>query len=284
MAHRDAIVVIDADREVRTLIELAIGGPERTVHAFASVEAALGFVQQAERADLVVAGEQEAAALVRSLGSRAGSAIARSILLTADDDAQSTEPAVRDAARLRKPFEIGELRAIVDRSLRGERDTVRRLDPVTGLHTSLEFEADLRSAHARAAAAGSALAVVIGEVQDLAAFEARFGVECRDRMLARVAAIVASQLRSTDSAARVAAATFGTVHPECGADGALAVARRIHEAVTAADDCQGIGMALGVAVDTAPAKTDPDRVRAAADDALLAAKAGGRTPIELRVV
>src|SRR5690348_48235 len=54
MERRETVVIVDDDREIRTLMELALSKPGRTLVGFGDGQAALDFLASADAVDLVV--------------------------------------------------------------------------------------------------------------------------------------------------------------------------------------------------------------------------------------
>jgi diguanylate cyclase (GGDEF)-like protein/PAS domain S-box-containing protein len=147
--------------------------------------------------------------------------------------------------------------------------TARRRAERDGL-TGLPGGAALEAAAGRQAAAarryGAEGAVVLLDLDDFAALNARQGLDAGDRLLRTVAEALRARVRATDLLVRVAADEFGLLVPRGSIDDALVLAHDLHRAVAAS--AVGATCSVGVA-----AFGDPDdgasalaRARTALDD------------------
>ena len=145
------------------------------------------------------------------------------------------------AARLLKQFAI---RDRLDQKLRAysqvlERDNLglqqlAHTDTLTGLANRRRFDEVLAHELRRAALDGSALALVLLDVDYFKKYNDRHGHPAGDACLQAVARILADQVnRNRDLAARYGGEEFALVLPDTDAAGALAVAERIRAAIEA---------------------------------------------------
>jgi len=266
MDAAQTIVVIDDDRGLRTVIELALARTGREIIGFGDGQAALDFLQQAERVDLVISDVAmegfDGHRLLRHLRGQPATAATHVIFLTASDDIGDRIGGVADKAveRIRAPFDIDELRARVDGALGRVPAAAAVRDAATGLHTRRAFEVLL--AEALGATTDEApVAVIVGLLNgDAAAFP-------------RVAHVVALQLRASDVAARVDDRSFAALHTHCDERRASAIAERVIASVRADPQCAACDLSVGVAV-----TADPQAAGAA--DLIGAAHAAARAQAE----
>jgi len=275
----ETIGIVDDAREIRTLMELALAKPGRSVVGFGDGQQALEFLERSDGVDLVVSDVVmegfDGHRLLRHLRANARTAATSVIFVTATDfDVRAGGAGERAVERLRKPFEIGELRALADDAIRRSESVGPARDPATGLHRRDHFEALLAAALAAASQDGPPLAVMAGDLQG----------RDPDATLRRVAEIVGMHLRATDCAGRIGDRAFATLHPGCDAAGATAIARRIIDAVASDPQCAGATIALGVAIAPAPAGTRADSLLAAAHEALSKAIRVDSTRMSLRTL
>lgn len=158
-------------------------------------------------------------------------------------------------------------------------------DPLTGLRNRRSFELALAHTHREAAALGTGLAVLMIDVDHFKSFNDTAGHLEGDRCLTTIARTIGEQVRGgQDLAARFGGEEFVVLMP--GASRAMAqdVAARVHTAVSALrlhhPGHAGTGfvsVSIGVAAveDGRLVSTGAELV-AAADEALYAAKRGGR--------
>jgi diguanylate cyclase (GGDEF)-like protein len=262
MERSETVVIVDDDRAIRTVIELALAKSGRTVVGFGDGQEALDFLSSADGVDLVVSDVAmegfDAHRLLRHLRASANTAATPVIFVTAADaaDDRSAGAGDRMVEHMRKPFDIAELRTRVDMAIRHGATDARPRDPLTGLHTRDHFESLLAQALAAAQPSGPPVALMIGDVS------AAHGA------LERVAQIVAAHLRGTDFAARFGEQSIATLHPACDADGAATIANRILSVVASDPRCAGARLRLGVAVAVTPHDASADALIGAAHDAV----------------
>jgi two-component system, cell cycle response regulator len=286
MNAQETVVVIDDDREIRTLIEIALAWPGRRVVGFSDGNEALAFLARDETVDLVVSDVAmegyDAHRLLRHLRTAERTAAVPVIFVSASDQADDGigGPGVPAVSYLRKPFEISELRERVAEAMRRRGDDFVACDPLTGLFLRGPFERALRSALAAASKSGTPLALVVGDVDDFSSLSAQVGRGEGDGILCGVAKGFTAKLRATDLAARIGNDVFASFHPTCDAAGAEAIARRISKAITDDPRCTGVRISLGVAVAAHAKNVDAASLLRAADEAVRAAKeSGGGTSI-----
>lgn len=125
------------------------------------------------------------------------------------------------------------LRHELARSLSNLRDLAGR-DELTGLLSHVAFRRLLRETLETARAQGVPCAVLLVDVDNLAAINERFGHDRGDRALAAVAAALRRAIRSSDTCGRFGGDRFAVLLPGCGGQGAEIMAGRIRHQVFAA--------------------------------------------------
>jgi len=163
-------------------------------------------------------------------------------------------------------------------------DALRRLatrDQLTGLLNRREFERILGEEEERAQRFGHPLALVMVDVDHFKRVNDTHGHPAGDDVLREVARLVAGEVRTVDRALRFGGEELVVILVQTDRHEALAVARRICEAV-ARDPIPVVGgpslrmtVSAGVAALPADAASGPSLLNAA-DKALYAAKARGR--------
>jgi diguanylate cyclase (GGDEF)-like protein len=159
-----------------------------------------------------------------------------------------------------------------------------RRDPLTGLGNRLRLHEDLAELAARAERYGQGYSLVLCDLDRFKDYNDELGHQAGDSALQRVAALLAGQVRAGDRAYRYGGEELLLILPEQDVDNALAVAER-HRI-----DVAGVALlhpenpphrvvtfSAGVAV--AQAGETPDQVLKRADEALYAAKDGGRNRV-----
>lgn len=155
-------------------------------------------------------------------------------------------------------------------------------DPLTGLANRRQLESVGRRAVREARRYGRPLAVVVGDVDHFKRVNDTYGHPAGDRVLQAVAGALRAEARGTDLVARLGGEEFVLLLPQTDADGALGLAERIRRRLEAAviDGGPGAGqlrVTLSLGVASLPVHgAELDALIAAADEALYAAKEGGR--------
>ena len=159
-----------------------------------------------------------------------------------------------------------------------------RQDPLTSLSNRLRLREDLQVLQSRAERYGHSYAAVLCDVDFFKAYNDRYGHIAGDDVLRQVAATISSGLRTGDTAYRYGGEEFLVVLPEQDAEAAVAITDRLRQAVEDlgiphADGGAGgvLTISAGVAVSTGAG--DADGLLKAADEALYAAKSGGRNRV-----
>ena len=242
MERTDTVVVIEDDREVRKLVELAIASPARVVVGFDRGDEALRFIDSSAALALVISDiameGYDGHHLLRHLRSADRTASTPVIFLAPSDEPPPGIGGISDAGVtvLETPFDVDELRRAANSAIARPRASMTRRDRITGLLDARGFAEALRlvSESKKPVALVLTACAISGEVD-------------RDAILRRIASIVAAQLRGTDAAARLDADRFATLHFGCDGVGGALVAERIAAAMAADEACARARVSHGVA-------------------------------------
>ena len=175
-------------------------------------------------------------------------------------------------------------------SARNERLVARledeaRIDPLTGLLNRRGLEERMGAEISRAEREGTSLGAVAFDLDHFKSVNDDHGHEIGDRVLVWLGALLKEQARGIDIAARVGGEEFVVLLPRADAAAARVFAERVRETVAASRPEDGRGreglsdaLALTVSAGVAASGTPVDghALLAAADQALYAAKRGGR--------
>lgn len=163
-----------------------------------------------------------------------------------------------------------------------------RTDSLTGLNNRRTLDQALQTEWRRAVRTRQALALLFIDIDHFKAYNDRYGHQAGDATLAAVArALGNASQRPGDLMARFGGEEFVALLPDTDLNGAAEIARKIHAAIRAlniphlASQHAQITVSIGVTCHPAGAgSTSPpataDALLKAADQALYAAKAGGR--------
>lgn len=154
-------------------------------------------------------------------------------------------------------------------------------DQLTGLLNRREFDRVLAEEGERARRFEHPLGLVMVDIDRFKAINDKHGHLVGDSVLREVVRRIASDTRSVDRLARFGGEEFAVIMVEADGAVALAAAERVCAAVRRSPIAAGPGLSLAITV-SAGAAAMPEHARdgesliAAADQALYAAKAGGR--------
>ncbi len=153
-------------------------------------------------------------------------------------------------------------------------------DALTGLPNRRAADARLEMEFQRHRRNGQALALGLIDIDRFKSVNDRYGHAGGDEVLQRVARVLAAAVRRTDFLARFGGEEFLVLMPETRQEGALQLAERLRQAV---EDSEGppvkVTLSLGLCC-SAEAHTSVAGALQAADEALYAAKQGGRNRVE----
>ena len=120
------------------------------------------------------------------------------------------------------------------RELEGKLQEMAWRDPMTGLFNRRHFEWELGRQAARVERHGTSSALIMLDLDQLKEVNDGFGHAAGDRLITGVAAAIGARLRVVDVFGRLGGDEFCVLLLEPTAEGAVAVARELHEAVRAA--------------------------------------------------
>ena len=151
-------------------------------------------------------------------------------------------------------------------------------DSLTGLYNHRYFREQLSNELERAQRYGSALSILLLDVDHFKDVNDTYGHLMGDTLLSYVAQLIASSVRASDIAARYGGDEFAIVLPETDRQAARATARKLAEIISAARHWQGalleglgVGVSAGVATFPEDGRT-ADELLVAADAALYESK------------
>jgi len=234
------------------VVPVRVPGPERILLPYALVPAVGALVAYAWRA-------QVASGLANGVYVSAGLLVvlllARQLLSLADTSRLYRE--------LRKAYE--------------DLEALATYDGMTGLANHRTFQERLREEIVRSRAENTPLALLLVDVDHFKAYNDRFGHPAGDQALKIVARLLGDSLRASDLAARYGGEEFAAILPATGATGAGTVAERVRAACEAmVFPNRAVTLSIGVALLEG---SDAGEVIEAADQALYAAKRGGRNRV-----
>lgn len=168
-------------------------------------------------------------------------------------------------------------------------DNLRRLsstDVLTGLSNRRALDQHLRDECARAARYRSPLALLLIDLDGLKQVNDVWGHAAGDDLLHRTGIAIQQSLRGSDAGARWGGDEFAIVAPETSREAAMRLADRLRAQLkdgAGGDRQRAISASIGIAIFD-PDRNDrsgPEALMRAADEALYAAKAGGRDQVKV---
>jgi diguanylate cyclase (GGDEF)-like protein/PAS domain S-box-containing protein len=161
--------------------------------------------------------------------------------------------------------------------------TLSETDQLTGIANRRKALAVLDERIARANDGGQSLAIAMLDIDHFKSINDDFGHATGDAVLVRIAELCRAALRETDLVGRIGGEEFMLVIDGATPEGALVTAERVRQAIATADPVapgvRAITASLGVAAFHPGA--DARSLMQAADDALYAAKHGGRNTLRV---
>jgi diguanylate cyclase (GGDEF)-like protein len=152
-----------------------------------------------------------------------------------------------------------------------------RTDTLTGLLNRRGFDERARLELAHARRDGRSIAVVAFDIDYFKRINDEWGHETGDRVLARIGLLLASHSRDIDVAARIGGEEFAVLLPGSNSDDADGFTQRVHTALAAGYDPEGlpvVRVSAGIIAHERPASVE--ELLRGADTALYEAKRGGR--------
>jgi diguanylate cyclase (GGDEF)-like protein len=152
-------------------------------------------------------------------------------------------------------------------------------DALTDIYNRRHFMARLDGEWKRFRRYGRPLSLLLLDIDHFKSINDRYGHDVGDQVIVAVARLCGTQTRDSDLAARIGGEEFAILLPETGLDDARAAAERLRAAVAEHPIDSNAGpIAVTVSIGVAPAERagDPADFVKRADEALYAAKRGGR--------
>lgn len=155
-------------------------------------------------------------------------------------------------------------------------------DPLTGCLNRRSFARSLEEHHARVRRYGADGALIVLDLDNFKAVNDTLGHHVGDQLIVAISEVLKGRIRKSDVLARLGGDEFALLLPNTSAAGAEALAESLLEAIRArAEPFAGPGRdpvsaSIGIALFDG-SYAHPDEVLVAADDAMYAAKDGGRS-------
>lgn len=219
------------------------------------------------------------------------------ILITGYSDDYSYEEAIRSGARdfVFKPVRLQELllrirRVLRERKLEAERASMLRkleklaiTDDLTGLYNFRHFYTQLESEVMRANRYSSPLSLLLMDIDHFKRFNDRYGHLEGDKVLARIATITQSCLRTTDSAYRYGGEEFTIILPETSWKEAENVGQRIRAKIESESfmpaEGKKVTVTISIGVTQYAEKEKLSTFIRRSDEAMYASKQDGRNRV-----
>ena len=133
-----------------------------------------------------------------------------------------------------------------------------RIDHLTGLSNTRAFHEALNNEHARSIRSEQSLGVAVLDLDKFKKVNDQMGHAEGDRVLVSVAKTLKSQLRRTDTIARIGGDEFAVLLPHCGLDDARNVAEKLLSSLRelSQERAWPVGVSIGVVVLEHPSLSD----------------------------
>jgi diguanylate cyclase (GGDEF)-like protein len=210
-------------------------------------------------------------------------------LIALDPARSSSEPTLPAAlhASLRTMLEPPAL--MLDTALQLHRvEALSVTDDLTGLYNSRYLNQVLRRESKRASRSGRPLALLFLDLDGFKGVNDQHGHLCGSRALVEAATVIRGCARETDIVARFGGDEFAVILPDTGGEGAIAVAERVRERLSAHPFLAGDGLdirltaSVGVAILPDVAASAEELIKAA-DTAMYKIKDSGKNGVRLAV-
>jgi diguanylate cyclase (GGDEF)-like protein/PAS domain S-box-containing protein len=154
-------------------------------------------------------------------------------------------------------------------------------DPLTGLANRILLSNNLAKALSRSDRDGTATGLLFVDLDNFKSVNDISGHASGDAVLAEVGGRLRTAVRPTDTVARVGGDEFVVVCEDVDEESAMALGRRLLDAVSAPVDGGAVRHELSASIGIALGCSDPEGLLRNADEAAYRAKANGRGRIEL---
>lgn len=153
-------------------------------------------------------------------------------------------------------------------------------DGLTGLYNHRYFCSCIEEAVARSDRTNRPVSMIMVDADQFKAVNDQYGHQRGDVVLQQISRLIEQSVRESDLVARYGGEEFAVILPDAGPLEALAVARRIHQAVAGHDfDGLHLTISVGVATYPSPQVRSKDDLISMADDYAYRAKEAGRNRI-----
>jgi two-component system, cell cycle response regulator len=295
------VLIADDDPISRRLLQVSLSNAGYEAVMAADGAEALRLLQDADSPRLAVLDwmmpEMDGVEVCRIVRKAAREPYAYLILLTArghqSEIVQGLEAGADDY--ITKPFDIDELKARLragkrilelQQELVSAREQLRVLatrDSLSGLLNRMAVMAVLEKELSRAVREGQSLAVMMVDIDHFKSVNDNHGHHAGDIVIRETARKLIASIRPYDSSGRYGGEEFVVVAPGCDLDSAVSLAERVREAVLAQDirvDDVAIPTTISIGVAVSWEGAEVGQLLRAADEALYAAKHGGRNRVE----
>ncbi|HTS72279.1 MAG TPA: GGDEF domain-containing protein [Gaiellaceae bacterium] len=156
-------------------------------------------------------------------------------------------------------------------------------DSLTGLANRWSFDEELALEWRRAERVGDSLALILADLDDFKSVNDSYGHPVGDRVLRRIAEILAMNIRQVDLAARYGGEEFAVIVPEADLEGAVQLAERLRTALEAHEvelpDGKRVAVTASFGVAVKGDLLQGEDLIAAADEALYESKRAGKNRV-----
>ena len=167
------------------------------------------------------------------------------------------------------------------RNLQKELEVRATTDKLTGLYNRQKLDETMTARHTETERYGSALSVVIIDIDHFKSVNDNFGHQVGDCVLSSVSSIIGKNIRAVDTLGRWGGEEFLLICPQTNITGASKIAEHLCSAVANAKFDIGERVTISLGVAEYEAKESIDSLLSRADASLYSAKAAGRNCVKI---
>jgi diguanylate cyclase (GGDEF)-like protein len=158
-------------------------------------------------------------------------------------------------------------------------EDLARLDGLTGLNNHRTFQESIREEINRTRRYGRSLSLIMLDIDHFKKFNDTYGHPVGDEVIKMVAKTIKTMIRGTDRAFRYGGEEFTIILPETPGKNGIILAERLRQFVEQNRSVKNLTITISLGITELTQKESPESFIKRSDDALYAAKEGGRNRV-----